>query len=185
PRATMTDGRGTARFVGWADAEVDVDRLAGDVTHQFDSADRLHGFYAFQRDWRQEPLELGNTLPGFGDVREGRRQLLTFEHTRTMGSRLLNQARVGFNRIAFEASPGATATPADYGLDSRSQSAPGLPAFNVAGAFNFGGPANIPQGRTDTTVIVSDTVSYAAGRHAIKLGGEYRHSTIDSWFLDA
>ena len=185
PSATTTDERGVARFVGSADARVDLDRVAGDVTHQFGTGDRIHGFYAFQRDWRQEPLELGNTLPGFGDVREGRRQLLTFEHTRTMGSRLLNQARVGFNRIAFEARAGATATPADYGLDSRSQSAPGLPAFNVAGAFNFGGPANIPQGRTDTTVIVSDTVSYAAGRHAIKLGGEYRHSTIDSWFLDA
>ena len=184
PPATATDERGIARFVGWADAQVDVDRLAGDLTHQFEPADRIHGFYALQRDWRQEPLELGNTLPGFGDVRWGRRQLLTLEHTRTMGSRLVNQARVGFNRIAFEAEAGATGTPADYGLDSRSQGAPGLPAFNVAGAFNFGGPANIPQGRTDTTVLVSDTVSYAVDRHAIKLGGEYRHSTINAWFLD-
>jgi hypothetical protein len=184
PRATMTDERGTARFVGWADAHVDVDRLAGDVTHQFDSADRLHGFYAFQRDWRQEPLELGNTLPGFGDVRQGQRQLLTLEHTRTIGSRVVNQARVGFNRIAFEARAGASALPDDYHLETRA-SAPGLPVFNVAGAFNFGGPANIPQGRTDTTVLVSDTVSYAAGRHAIKVGGEYRRSTITSWMLDA
>ena len=184
PRGTTSDERGVARFVGSADARVELDRLTGDITHQFDSADRIHGFYALQRDWRQEPLELANTLPGFGDVRVGRRQLLTVEHTRTIGSRLLNQVRVGFNRIAFEAEAGATVTPGDYGLDRRGQSASGLPVFNVAGAFNFGGPANIPQGRTDTTVLVSDTVSYAVGRHAIKVGGEYRHSTINSWFLD-
>src|SRR6185436_5115063 len=121
----------------------------------------IHGFYAFQHDWRQEPLELGSTLPGFGDVRHGSRQLLTVEHTRIMGSRLVNQARVGFNRIAFEARALATASATAYGLDNGSQVNPGLPAFNVAGAFSFGGPANLPQGRTDTTVLVSNTVSYA------------------------
>jgi hypothetical protein len=109
---------------------------------------------------------------------------LTLEHTRTIGSRVVNQARVGFNRIAFEAQAGASAAPADYRLETRA-SAPGLPVFNVAGAFTFGGPANIPQGRTDTTVLLSDTVSYAVGRHAIKVGGEYRRSTIASWMLDA
>jgi len=185
PHPTTIDDRGVARFVGWADAPVDVDRWAGDLTHQFGATHRIHGFYAFQRDRRQEPLELGNTLPGFGDVRSGDRQLLTLEHTRATGSRFVNQARVGFNRLAFEAQAGATVTPADYGLDTRNYHVPGLPAFNVAGAFNFGGPPNLPQGRTDTTVILSDTMSYAIGKHALKLGGEYRHSTINAWTLDS
>ena len=48
-----------------------------------------------------EPLELGNTIPGFGDVRSGRRQLLTLEYTRTGGPHLVNQLRAGFSRIAF------------------------------------------------------------------------------------
>jgi hypothetical protein len=184
PRATSTDDRGVARFVGSADAPVDVDRWAGDVTHSFGPNDRVHGFYAFQRDWRREPLELGNTLPGFGDVRLGHRQLFTIEHTRTMGSRFVNQARVGFNRIAFEAGHGATVLPGDYGLDTGSHPTEGLPVFNVAGAFNFGGPPNLPQGRTDTTIVVSDTVSYAAGRHAIRFGGEYRKFVYDAWMFD-
>ena len=185
PHATTTDERSVPRFIGSADAPVDVDRLAGDFTHQFSATDRVHAFYALQGDSRSEPLELGNTLPGFGDVRSGRRQLLTLEHTRTTGSRLVNQARVGFNRIAFEAQPGAALMPADFGLDTGRNPTLALPAFNVAGAFNFGGPANLPQGRTDTTVLISDIVSYAAAGHAIKFGGEYRHFTYDAWFLDA
>src|SRR5262249_39799681 len=63
--------------------------------------------------------------------------------------------------------------------------APGLPVFNVAGAFNLGGPSNLPQSRTDTTVFVSDDVSVALGRQAIKFGGEYRRFTYNAWFLDA
>ena len=40
--------------------------------------------------------------------------------------------------------------------------------------LNFGGPSGFPQGRIDTTFVLSDTVSYLRGRHAFKIGGEYR-----------
>ena len=45
----------------------------------------------------------------------------------------------------------------------------------VAGGLNFGGPGTLPQGRTDTSYVFTDTLSRASGRHSIKLGGEYRH----------
>ena len=185
PRATTTDVRGVSRFTGWADAPVEVDRWAGDLAHDLGPAGRLHAFYALQRDWRREPLELGNTLPGFGETRSGRRQLLTLEHTRTLGSRLVNQGRVGFDRIAFTTQPSASRNIGDYALDTRGLLTSGLPAFNIAGAFNFGGPASIPQGRTDTTMVVSDTVSYASGPHAARFGGEYRQSTARTWARDS
>jgi hypothetical protein len=185
PRPNVTDERGVARYIGIADAPVETDRLAADLTHRFNATDQIHAFYAFQRDWRLEPLELGDTTPGFGDVRSGRRQLFTFEHTRTAGPRLVNQARVGFNRIAFDAQANAALNPSDYELDTGGHSTLGLPDLNVAGAFNLGGPPNLPQGRTDTTALVSDDVSVAAGRHAIKFGGEYRHFTYDAYTLDS
>jgi hypothetical protein len=50
----------------------------------------------------------------------------------------------------------------------------GLPQINVAGAFNFGGPRQVPQGRGDSSFVVSDTLSRLSGSHSIKLGGEYR-----------
>jgi hypothetical protein len=50
-----------------------------------------------------------------------------------------------------------------------------LPQVIVAGAVNFGGPGPLPQGRFDTSYVISDTVTRARGAHAIKFGGEYRH----------
>ena len=50
----------------------------------------------------------------------------------------------------------------------------GLPQIIVAGAVNFGGPANFPAGRDDTLYVFNDTVTSIAGRHAMKAGGEFR-----------
>jgi hypothetical protein len=171
--------------VGAANAPVNVEQWAGDVTHHVNTTHRLHGFYAFQHDERAEPLEQGNTLPGFGDLRVGDRQLLTFEHVQTAGSRRVHQTRAGFSRIAFEARAAAALSPPDFGIDTGHTRPSGLPVFNVAGAFNFGGPADLPQGRTDTTVMLSHAMSYARAGHALKVGAEYRQATYDAWFLDS
>src|SRR5439155_848824 len=40
--------------------------------------------------------------------------------------------------------------------------------------LNSDGPSGFPQGRTGTTLVLSDTVSYLRGRHSFKLGGEWR-----------
>ena len=185
PRPTLTDERGVPRFAGSVNAPVDVDQWAGDVTHHVGTNHRLHGFYAYQHDKRAEPLELGSTLPGFGDFRAGHRQILTLEHVQTAGSRRVHQTRGGFSRIAFGARAAAALSPPDFGIDTGHSRASGLPVFNIAGAFNFGGPADMPQGRTDTTVILSHAMSYTRAGHALKVGAEYRQSTYDAWFLDS
>ena len=186
PRATQIDERGIARFVGWADAPVDVDQWAGDLMHQFGGTQRLHGFYALQSDRRSEPLELGSTLPGFGDLRLGRRQLFALEHTLVVDAHRVHQTRAGFSRLAFESQPLAPLSAADVGIETGQAPGPGLPVFNVAGAFTFGGPAVVaPSWRTDTTTVISHAMSYSQGAHAIRSGGEFRQFTYDARMLDA
>jgi hypothetical protein len=186
PHATQVDERGIARFTGSADARVDVHQWAGDLSHQFGRGQRLHGFYALQSDRRSEALELGSTLPGFGDLRLGRRQLLTVEHTLATDAHRLHQTRAGFSRLAFESQPLAALRAADYGIETGQPPGPGLPVFNVAGAFTIGGPAVVaPSWRTDTTTVVSHAMSYARGAHAIRIGGEFRQFTYDARQLDA
>ena len=51
----------------------------------------------------------------------------------------------------------------------------GLPQMLVAGGLNFGGPMQYPQGRSDASYVVVDTLQLSSGRHSMKLGGEYRH----------
>jgi len=67
PRANFFDSSGTPRFVGSATAPVNIDQWTIDITHTFSQSNILHGYYAFQRDFRGEPNLQLNTIPGFGD----------------------------------------------------------------------------------------------------------------------
>jgi Carboxypeptidase regulatory-like domain/TonB dependent receptor-like, beta-barrel len=166
---------GVNQFVGSAIAPVDIDQWTGDVSHTLGERDQLHGYYAIQRDLRGEPTLQGNTIPGFGDTRRSRRQIFTLNETRTFNSNIVNEARLGFNRISFNIKPNAQLNPADFGIVNGINQPIGLPQITVTGFnLNFGGPNLTPQGRGDMTAVVSDTLSYLRGRHSFKFGGEYR-----------
>jgi hypothetical protein len=173
PRANFSDSSGSPRFVGSTTAPVSVDQSTIDISHSFTNADLLHGYYAVQRDDRREPTLQGNTIPGFGDIRTGFRQILTFNLTHTVSPLLVNEARFGFNRNTLIVAPGAALNPATLGIANGVNQSIGLPLFNVAGELNFGGPLQL-NGRSDTSFAVSDTFSSFHGRHSLKFGGEYR-----------
>ena len=171
PRANV----GTNGFAGSATAPVDIDQWTLDINHNLGVNDRLHGYYAIQRDQRGEPTLQLNTIPGFGDTRSSRRQIFTLNETHTFNSAVVNEVRFGFNRIHILFSPNAQLNPLDFGIQDGVKEALGLPQMNVTGAnLNFGGPANFPQGRSDTTFVVSDTLNYLRGNHSLKFGLEWR-----------
>ena len=174
PRANFFDSAGTPRFVGSAPASADVNQWTIDISYNLGTNDRLHGYYVYQRALRTEPNLQGNTIPGFGDIRNGLRQLLTLNETHIFGPRLVNEVRLGFNRIYFTATAGAELNPVDFGINNGINTPIGLPQINIAGGLNFGGPVQLPQGRGDTTIVFSDTLNYLRGRHSLKFGGEYR-----------
>ena len=174
PRPNFFDSAGTPRFVGSGPASADVDQWTMDISYNLDPNDHLHGYYVYQRAVRAEPNLLGNTIPGFGDIRAGLRQLLTLNETHIFSPALVNEMRLGFNRIYFTATPGTELNPANFGINNGISRSIGLPQINVAGGINFGGPAQTPQGRADTTIVFSDTLSYLYGRHSFKFGGDFR-----------
>jgi Carboxypeptidase regulatory-like domain/TonB dependent receptor len=174
PRANFLDSTGTPRFVGSAPASADVNQWTMDISYNHSERDRLHAYYVYQRTSRTEPNIQGNTIPGFGNTRVGFRQLLTLNETHIVGPNLVNEMRLGFNRIYFTDAPDANLNPIDFGINNGVNSPIGLPQINIAGGLNLGGPSQIPQGRGDTTMVFSDTVSYLRGRHSLKFGGDYR-----------
>jgi outer membrane receptor protein involved in Fe transport len=188
PRATSVDivgGVPVARFAGSGTAPVDIDQFTGDVNHNISANDRIHGYYAYQRDKRGEPNLQGNTMPGWGDTRQSRRQIFTLNETHIFGPNLTNEARLGFNRINITFTPNALLNPADFGIINGVNDDIGLPQMSITGFnFNLGGPAAFPQGRADTTVVVSDTVSYLRGNHSFKFGGEARRFYNNNFTLD-
>lgn len=166
---------GTNGFAGSATAPVNIDQWTLDLNHDIGVNDRVHGYYAIQRDERGEPTLQGNSIPGFGDTRQSRRQIFTLNETHTFGSAVVNEARFGFNRIHISFTPNAQLNPLDFGIKNGVNEAIGLPQMAITGTgLNFGGPAGFPQGRSDTTYVVSDTLSYLRGNHSFRFGGEWR-----------
>ena len=166
---------GANGFAGAATAPVNIDQGTLDVSHNIGINDRIHGYYALQRDERGEPTLQGNSVPGFGDTRQSRRQIFTLNETHTFGSAVVNEARFGFNRIHIAFTPNAQLNPLDFGIKNGVNEAIGLPQMAIGGSgLNFGGPAGFPQGRSDTTYVVSDTLSYLRGNHSFRFGGELR-----------
>src|SRR2546425_9301635 len=167
PKSNATNAQGNAIFVGSATAPVNIDQWTGDVSHSIGKDDHLHGYYVFQRDLRQEPILQGNSIPGFGDTRQSHRQIFTLNETHIFGSTLVNEARLGFNRIHITFTPNAQLNPTDFNINDGITLPIGLPQINITAiGLNFGGPAGFPQGRGDTTGVFSDTLSWLLGKHS-------------------
>lgn len=118
---------GNSLFVGSASAPVDIDQGTINVSHNFSAKDRINGYYAIQEDLRGEPTLQGNTIPGFGDTRQARRQLFTFNETHVFSPSLVNEARLGINRIHITFAPNTPLNPADFGINNGVTTAIGLP----------------------------------------------------------
>jgi hypothetical protein len=173
------------KFVGSATAPVNIDQGTADIRHVFNDHDTLHGYYVYQNDLRQEPTQ-GANIPGFGDIRAGHRQVLTLNETHVFSSSLVNEARLGANRILITFTPLNTLDPSTLGLSGllgpNQQFLPTL-SFGDIG-LTFGDERQFPQGRGDTTFVAADTVSYVRGKHSFKFGTEFRDFRNDNFNND-
>ena len=174
PRANHFDADGTPRFVGAADARVDENTWTADVRHNAGTRDRLLVFFGRQRITGVEPGSQGTNIPGFGQRRAITKTTLTVNETHMFGAGLLNEARFGRTMQDGGTFPATVLNPADFGIANGVNRPLGLPQMVVAGALSFGGPATLPQGRKDTLYVFNDTLTYVAGRHTAKAGGEFR-----------
>ena len=169
-------------FQGSSPGPVKTDQFSGDIFHTLTTKDNLHGYYAWQQDARTEPNLQGNTVPGFGDHRTAHRQVATLNEVHVFSPNIVNEGRLGFNRIAISFVPNTAANPLSYGIQNGVAYNNALPQITVQDiGLNFGGPSGFPQGRFDTAGIFSDTLSWSLGRHTLKMGGEFRRFVGDSF----
>jgi hypothetical protein len=177
--ANGVDASGNPAFNGAVSAPVQIDQGTGDVQFNLGGNDRLHGYLALQEDTRQEPTLAGHSLPGWGDTRHARRQIVTLNEVHIFGPNLTNEARAGYNRIHILFTPNQLLNPFDFGILNGINAPIGLPQIIVGvnlvpGLLNFGGEINLPQGRGDTTAAFNDTLHWLRGRHSFAFGGEVR-----------
>ena len=128
--------------------------------------------YLWQRDSRIEPATSTN-LPGFGDVRDAHRYHGTVSHQATLSPRVLNQTVVGFNMLDAVAYAVDDSVPSAFGINNGVTDPVGLPNVNVVGWFQLG-HGTAPFGWRDPKFSVRNAFSVLAGRHSMRIGGEWR-----------
>jgi len=108
----------------------------------------------------------GSPFPGFEVDVPSRNQNFLFNYTRTISTRLTNEARFGYARSNVEFSPRDT------------QSADNGPVFSFTGAglgqgiTSVGQASVFPQGRLFDNYQIQDTLSYTIGNHTLRFGGD-------------
>ncbi len=101
----------------------------------------------------------------------------------TANSKLVNEVRFGYNRMTFTTGSddaGRSPVPINTGL-----SVPGLPTIGIGGFARLGTWHNRPQAISPNPYWdVQDSLSYLAGKHSLKFGGEFTHIEADSYIPD-
>ena len=174
----------TLNYVGTNDQELDSNQYLTRVDHRFNDNHRLFGRYVLVPSrWLNNPLLRVNQF-----TTEFRAQNIGVGYTWMINPRMLNDLRVGYNRIranqlAYQTNTDFTHR--DLGLDmrvtgdgNRDADTPrrGLPNINIT-AFAGIGSGNVTF-NTNETSEVADSLSINRGRHNFKFGGQWRNSPV-------
>ncbi len=117
--------------------------------------------------------ESAAALPAFETQFSGPAEIFRGQWVRTISSKLVNELRLSYTNIDFSF-PLAPATLAGPQAN--------IPSISFGADINFpsiGVASNFPQGRAHTAWQVQESLSYAAGRHAIKGGVDITVLSID------
>ncbi|MGH9883526.1 MAG: TonB-dependent receptor domain-containing protein, partial [Pyrinomonadaceae bacterium] len=127
-----------------------------------------------------------NQLIGFGGDIPINQLMYSLTDNYAFTSNISNQARFGINSIEATSTPEEPFTAAQLGITSPFAGLyPGAPTIQVAGAdssFFFGSSPLGDQHSKIDAYTLQDTVSIIAGKHRFRVGGEFRHSTLDFFF---
>ncbi len=166
------------------------------IDHKFSDKNNFFGSYQFNQRNSFEPsnpLCGSRLLPQFGCTEPERTQHISLVDTHLFTTRLLNEFRIGYNRMRTnrfqedmilgnvvqklgipQGGPNGLAGPEFLNT--------GVPEVVVTGLATIGGPTNLPQGRRTNTYNIIDNITYTGGNHTIKGGFDYKHFIFNSFF---
>jgi hypothetical protein len=125
-------------------------------------------------------------LNGFGADFTNRQFLYSLTDNYVFNSNISNQARFGFYRLRVTSFPEEPFTAQQLGITNPLGSLfPGAPTIQVAGAdssFFFGSSPLADQSSRINAYTLQDTVSIVSGKHRIRVGAEFRYSTVKFYF---
>lgn len=160
------------------------------VDHSFSPGKTIFVRHSFQNTDAVSPSifgqPLGGTLLGAGPT-DARNQNTGVGYIWQVGTNMVNEARIGLNRIA------TSLTQADYGQNlsqqfgipgvNQSSATSGLSTIAIAGLFNLGGSLLTPLRLDSTAWNISEKISWAKGRHSLRAGVDYQHEMGSTGYL--
>jgi hypothetical protein len=180
PGTTSTAAMGSNLTVA-APNRNDSDNFLVKINHKISDRFDLSGRYIFGDGTQTFPLQTGNgsPLPAYQTVVPTRIQLFGLNLTQVLNARLINESRAGYNRYVQFFNPLDANNPLPQGLVTGAQSG-GLPTIVISGFVPLGAPTNVPRGRVSSAYQFTDNLTFSAGAHTYKFGGEYRRAIVNS-----
>ena len=179
-------GPGEANLLSTTNASNRIDSFIVKLDQHVGKADLFTGRYYIGDSLQSFPLAVlgGNVLPGYNTVTPTRVQIVSLSYIHTFSPRLLMEARGGYNRFVESFLPeDGTFDPSSIGLDTGVSAQDfGLPQFRITGYAPIGTNASVPRGRTDINLQSVLALSYSAGPHNLKMGYEFRRTSVDAYF---
>lgn len=169
-------------------------QVMGKLDYQAGAKNTVSGHYALFNENLfnpYDPVSFFTNLPGYGSFDLNRGQNVGLNWTHIFSSRLINEARAGFNRLRegiFQQHfgtdknktllfPDVLTNPLDLGF----------PNVSLAGFDGIGEATNEPQDRRDNTFHYVDNLAWTPawnkGRHSLKFGAEVRRFQLN-FYLD-
>jgi hypothetical protein len=164
------------------------DQFNFNIDQQITANNKLTGKFFFSNDPQQQAIFgfLGANpfeVPGYGGDLSFHNRVLSLADTHVFNSHLVNEARFGFSRIRAISNPDEPFTNAQFGITNPlAAQYPGLATIEVNGLFTIGSSPLADEKSVTQTWQAQDTLSYTAGRHSLRVGGQFRRYDIDFFF---
>jgi len=165
-----------------------VERTLPTHTHNFNwvtrmdlqlGSDSIMGRYLFNRG-NNFNLDFGDAAAGFPVSVPALSQAILLGDTHNFSSHIVNELRVGFNRLnVFFATNTIGTVPSANGVDQAISRA----TFTDTSLLSFGLNGAFPQGRIVNTWQGQDNLNWVKGKHTIKAGVNYTYQRSPNTFL--
>ncbi len=161
------------------------------LDQNFNDKNQLTGRYFYGKSDQSFPLGLagGNNLPNTNTFSPINAQFVSVSHVHVFSTNQVNEARFGWNRYKqdfFAADRDVFGNPnTTFGLNTEVTNPRdfGLPTIRVSGLSALGSSAfSNPKGRVGNNWHFIDGFSWKIKSHDLKLGYEFRRTTVDSFF---
>ena len=160
----------------------DYDQGGVRLDHRFGERDQLSFRYSYSNGSNRNPISIrGSDLPGFPVQDDLKTHSATLSETHLISPRAINSFRLSYFRHTFLFDQRLNKTsPRELGFnyDSASQEGQSVPFFNISGYSPVGGAIVGPRNSVQNDYELANALSFISGTHAIKLGGEIRHTRI-------